>query len=138
MLWLDGIERKYVEEIGTSNAFFFMGDEVITPPLGGTILPGITRDSVLHLLKDWGYKVQERRITIEEVFEAGKTGNLKEMWATGTAAVISPVGELFWKEDKITINGGEIGALSQRLYDYLYGVQTGAVDDAYGWTLEVK
>lgn len=138
VLWLDGIERKYVEEIGTSNAFFFIGDEVITPPLGGTILPGITRDSVLHLLKDWGYKVQERRITIEEVFEAGKAGHLKEMWATGTAAVISPVGELSWKEEKVTINRGEIGALSQRLYDYLYGVQTGAVEDAYGWTLEVK
>jgi branched-chain amino acid aminotransferase len=89
-------------------------------------------------LKDWGYKVQERRITIEEVFEAGKAGHLKEMWATGTAAVISPVGELSWKEEKVTINRGEIGALSQRLYDYLYGVHTGAVEDAYGWTLEVK
>lgn len=137
VLWLDGMERKYVEEIGTSNAFFLIGDEVVTPPLKGTILPGITRDSVIRLLTDWGYKVSERKITIEEVFKAGEEGTLKEMWATGTAAVISPVGELRWREKNITINNGEIGELSQRLYDYIYGVQTGALEDKYSWTVEV-
>lgn len=137
VLWLDGMERKYVEEIGTSNAFFLIGDEVVTPPLLGTILPGITRNSVLTLLKDWGYKVSERRITIDEVFDGEKKGTLKEMWATGTAAVISPVGELMWKDKRIIINNGEIGELSQKLYDYIYGVQTGALEDRYSWTTEV-
>jgi len=137
VLWLDGVERKYVEEIGTSNAFFKIGDEVITAPLSGTILPGITRDSVIQLLKQWGMKVSERRITIEEIFEAGKQGNLVEMFATGTAAVISPVGELSWKDEKVVINNGEIGELSQKLYDELYGLQIGEVEDQLGWTVEV-
>lgn len=137
VLWLDGVERKYVEEIGTSNAFFKIGDEVITAPLSGTILPGITRDSVIQLLKQRGMKVSERRITIEEVFEAGKQGNLVEMFATGTAAVISPVGELSWKDEKVVINNGEIGELSQKLYDELYGLQIGEVEDQLGWTVEV-
>ena len=137
VLWLDGVERKYVEEIGTSNAFFMIDDEIITAPLGGTILPGITRDSVLELLKSWGMKVSERRLTIDEVFEAGKNGRLKEMWATGTAAVISPVGELYWKDNKIVINNNEIGQVSQKLYDELYGLQIGSVKDTRGWTVEV-
>lgn len=137
VLWLDGVERKYVEEIGTSNAFFKIGDEVVTAPLSGTILPGITRDSVIKLLQQWGMKVSERRITIEEVFEAGKQGNLVEMFATGTAAVISPVGELSWKDEKVVINNGEIGDLSQKLYDELYGLQIGEVEDQLGWTVEV-
>lgn len=137
VLWLDGVERKYVEEIGTSNAFFRIGDEVITAPLNGTILPGITRDSVINLLKQWGVKVSERRITIDEVFEAGKNGELVEMFASGTAAVISPVGELCWKEEKVTINKGEIGELSQKLYDELYGLQIGEVEDKLEWTVEV-
>jgi branched-chain amino acid aminotransferase len=137
VLWLDGVERKYVEEIGTSNAFFKIGDEVITAPLGGTILPGITRDSVINLLKQWGVKITERRLTIEEVFEAGKEGKLLEMFATGTAAVISPVGELSWKDEKVVINNGEIGELSQKLYDELYGLQIGEVEDKLGWTVEV-
>ncbi|QAT43217.1 branched-chain amino acid aminotransferase [Aminipila luticellarii] len=137
VLWLDGVERKYVEEIGTSNAFFKIGDEVVTAPLTGTILPGITRDSVINLLKQWGMKVSERRMTIDEVFEAGKSGKLVEMFATGTAAVISPVGELSWKGEKVTINNGEIGELSQKLYDELYGLQIGEVEDKLGWTVEV-
>ncbi|MBN7772020.1 branched-chain amino acid aminotransferase [Clostridium aminobutyricum] len=137
VLWLDGVERKYVEEIGTSNAFFKIHDEVITAPLSGTILPGITRDSVINLLKQWGIKVSERRLTIEEVFEAGKQGKLIEMFATGTAAVISPVGELSWKDEKVVINNGEIGELSQKLYDELYGLQIGEVEDTLGWTVQV-
>ncbi|QHI73146.1 branched-chain amino acid aminotransferase [Aminipila terrae] len=137
VLWLDGVERKYVEEIGTSNAFFKIDDEVITAPLTGTILPGITRDSVINLLKQWGIKVAERRMTIDEVFDAGKEGKLVEMFATGTAAVISPVGELSWKGEKVVINTGEIGELSQKLYDELYGLQIGEVEDKLGWTVEV-
>ncbi|MBE6034635.1 MAG: branched-chain amino acid aminotransferase [Clostridiales bacterium] len=137
VLWLDGVERKYVEEIGTSNAFFRIEDEVITAPLTGTILPGITRDSVINLLQKWGLKVSERRMTIDEVFEAGKSGKLVEMFATGTAAVISPVGELAWKDEKVVINKGQIGELSQKLYDELYGLQIGEVEDTLGWTVEV-
>ncbi|MEL7656650.1 MAG: branched-chain amino acid aminotransferase [Bacillota bacterium] len=137
VLWLDGVERKYVEEIGTSNAFFVIGDEVITAPLGGTILPGITRDSVIQLLKDWGIKVSERRITIEDIFRAHEQGSLSEVFASGTAAVISPVGELRWTDKTITINEGKIGDLSQKLYDVLSGIQLGKVEDKFGWTVEV-
>ena len=137
VLWLDGVERKYVEEIGTSNAFFMIDGEVVTAPLTGTILPGITRDSVINLLKKWGVPVAERRMTIDEVFRAGQEGRMTEMFATGTAAVISPVGELSWKEQKIVINGGQIGRLSQKLYDELYGLQIGEVEDTMGWTVEV-
>ena len=137
VLWLDGMERKYVEEIGTSNAFFVIGDEVITAPLAGTILPGITRDSVIHLLKDWGVRVSERRITIEDIFKAHDEGKLKEVFASGTAAVISPVGELGWKDKNIIINENRIGDLSQKLYDTLYGIQLGKVEDKFGWTVEV-
>ena len=114
-----------------------IGDEVITAPLEGTILPGITRDSVIHLLKDWGIKVSERRITIEDIFTAYEQGQLKEVFASGTAAVISPVGELCWKDHKITINEGKIGSVSQKLYDVLSGIQLGKVEDKFGWTVEV-
>ncbi len=137
ILWLDGVERKYVEEIGTSNAFFVIDDEVITAPLDGTILPGITRDSVIHLLKDEGYKVSERKITIDEVFEAAKTGRLTEVFASGTAAVISPVGELSYMGERIVIHGGAIGPIAQKLYDTLSGIQTGHLADPYGWVVGV-
>lgn len=138
VLWLDGVERKYVEEIGTSNAFFVIDDEIITAPLEGTVLPGITRDSVIHLLKDWGLEVSERRITISDIYDAFKEGRLKEVFATGTAAVISPVGELCWADQIININQGEIGKLSQKLYDTLSGIQLGNVKDEFGWTVEIK
>jgi len=138
VLWLDGIERKYVEEIGTSNAFFVIDDEIITAPLGGTILPGITRNSVIQLLKEWGMNISERRLTIDEVFKAGEEGRLKEVFATGTAAVISPVGALSWVDKKITVNKAEIGAISQKLYDTLYGIQTGAMADTHSWTVQVE
>ncbi|MCL1809092.1 MAG: branched-chain amino acid aminotransferase [Clostridiales bacterium] len=137
VLWLDGVERKYVEEIGTSNAFFKIDGEIVTAPLGGTILPGITRNSVIALLEKWGYKVSQKRLSIDDVFAAGKSGKLNEVFATGTAAVISPVGELTWKDQKIAINNGEIGELSQKLYDELYGIQTGKLEDTMGWTTEV-
>ena len=138
VLWLDGIERRYVEEAGTSNAFFVMDDEIITPPTGETILAGVTRNSVIALLMKWGYKVTERRIEIDEVFSACRSGKLLEMFATGTAAVISPVGELIWKDGGNIINDRKIGELSQKLYTELYGIQTGEVEDYMGWTVEVK
>lgn len=138
VLWLDGVERKYVEEIGTSNAFFVIDEEIITAPLAGTILPGITRDSVLALLKEWGLQVSERRLTIQEVFQAAQEGHLKEVFATGTAAVISPVGELSWMDQKVIIHENQIGEISQKLYDTLSGIQTGKIADTRGWALPVE
>jgi len=138
VLWLDAKEKRYVEEIGTSNAFFKIDGEIYTSSLVGTILPGITRASMIEVLKDWGYKVNETRFTIDEVFKASEEGKLEEVFATGTAAVISPVGELSWMDKKIVINNNEIGELSQRLYDELYGIQTGEKEDTRGWTVEVK
>lgn len=137
VLWLDAKEKKFVEEIGTSNAFFKIDGEIYTSSLIGTILPGITRASMIEVMKDWGYKVNETRFTIDEVYKAGEEGRLEEVFATGTAAVISPVGELCWGGKKLLINNGKIGELSQKLYDELYGIQTGAVEDRYGWTVEV-
>jgi branched-chain amino acid aminotransferase len=137
VLWLDGNERKYVEEIGTSNAFFVMGGEVWTAPLSGTILPGITRDSVIQLLKDWGIPVREKRFTIQEVFDAHADGKLSEAFASGTAAVISPVGELRWTDKNMVINNGEIGALSQKLYDNITGIQCGELPDTHSWTVKL-
>ncbi|MCX7770996.1 MAG: branched-chain amino acid aminotransferase [Proteobacteria bacterium] len=138
VLWLDGIEKKYIEEVGTMNVFFKINNEIITPPLEGTILPGITRESVIELLKRWGIKVSERRISIEEVYECNKRGLLEEAFGTGTAAVISPIGELNWNENKIKINGGNSGELSKKLYETLTGIQYGKLPDEFGWTIEVK
>lgn len=138
VLWLDGVERKYVEEIGTSNAFFVIDGEVVTAPLTGTILAGITRDSVIQLLKDWGIKVREERTTIDDIFKAAQEGKLEEVFASGTAAVISPVGEMTWKDKNIVINDNQIGTLSQRLYDAITGIQGGSVPDKFGWTTVVE
>ena len=137
MLWLDAVERKYVEEVGTSNIFFVIKDELITPPLEGTILPGITRDSVLQLAQDWGYKVSERRITIDEVFAAGEAGILQESFGTGTAAVIAPVGEFCYLDKHVKVNGGEIGTLSKRLFEELQAIQFGHGDDNHKWRVRV-
>ena len=139
VLWLDGVERKYVEEVGTMNVFFKINGEVITPSLEGkSILPGVTRDSVIEMLKSWGIKVTERKIAIQEVYDAHANGTLEEVFGTGTAAVISPVGELNWKGHPIAINDGKIGEISQKLYDELTGIQTGKIEDKFGWTVEVK
>ncbi|UOO37627.1 branched-chain amino acid aminotransferase [Oscillospiraceae bacterium CM] len=137
VLWLDAIEHSFVEEIGTSNAFFVIGDEVITAPLGGTILPGVTRDSVIALLKKWGLTVSERRLRIEDVIKASSDGSLREVFATGTAAVISPVGTLVYKGNDVSIGGGVVGSLSNKLYETLYGIQTGKLQDDMGWTVPV-
>lgn len=137
VLWLDSTEHDYVEEIGTSNAFFVIDDEVITAPLAGTILPGITRDSVLALLRKWGLKVSERRLKISEVLKAGEEGRLQEVFATGTAAVISPVGRLVFEDKSFTVGNGGVGGLSNKLYSTLYGIQTGKVEDDMGWTVSL-
>ncbi len=133
VLWLDGINRKYIEEVGTMNVMFVIDGEIVTPELNGSILPGITRMSTIELLKDAGYKVTERRVSIEEVFEAAENGKLDEAFGTGTAAVISPIGVLEWEGKKITINDGKIGNVSQKVYDTITGIQSGAVEDKFGW-----
>ena len=137
VLWLDGVHRKYIEEVGTMNIMMKIGDEIITPPLAGTILAGVTRDSVLSLTREWGLRVSERPITIDEVVEAAHKGTLQEVWGTGTAAVISPVGELSYKGERIVVNGGGIGSLTQKLYDTIVGIQYGTAPDTRGWTLTV-
>jgi branched-chain amino acid aminotransferase len=119
------------------NIMVRIGDEVITPPLQGTILPGVTRDSVLALMRKWGLRVSERQLSIDDVVHADKRGSLKEVWGTGTAAVISPVGELAYKGKRMVVNDGKIGALTQRLYDAIVGIQYGQAPDPDGWTVEV-
>lgn len=138
VLWLDGVHRKYVEEVGTMNIMFYIDDEIITAPIDGSVLPGVTRDSMLRLLKDWGYKVSERELSIDDLMEAGHNGTLKEVFGTGTAAVISPVGELNYKGDIVTINDFKTGPLTQRLYDTLTGIQWGKIEDPYQWTRIIK
>ena len=135
---LDAKEKQHVEEIGTSTAFFKTDGQIYTSSLVGTILPGITRASMIEVMKEWGYKVNETRFTIEDVFKAGQEGKLEEVFATGTAAVISPVGELFWDGKSLVINDNKIGELSQKLYDELYGIQTGEIEDKRGWTVPVE
>ncbi|WP_421995333.1 branched-chain amino acid aminotransferase [Roseococcus sp.] len=138
VLWLDGVERKYIDEVGTMNIMMQIGDEVITPPLAGTILDGVTRNSCLQLMRDWGLKVSERKISIDEVMAAGRAGTLREMWGTGTAAVVSPVGELGYKGEKLSIGNGHTGMLTQKLYDSIVGIQYGTQADPHGWTSVVK
>ncbi|WPB85809.1 branched-chain amino acid aminotransferase [Sediminicoccus rosea] len=138
VLWLDGVERKYIDEVGTMNIMMQIGDEVITPPLAGTILDGVTRNSALALMRDWGLRVSERKISIDEVMQAGRDGTLREVWGTGTAAVVSPVGELGYKGDVIRIGNGHTGLLTQRLYDAIMGIQYGRAPDPHGWMSVVK
>src|SRR6058998_2768183 len=137
VLWLDGVHRKYIEEVGTMNIMLKIGDEIITPPLQGTILAGVTRDSALTLMREWGLRVSERPVTIDEVAAAARQGTLDEVWGTGTAAVISPVGELAYKNERILINRGRIGPLTQKLYDAIVGIQYGTAPDTRGWTVPV-
>ncbi len=137
VLWLDALEHRYIEEVGTSNIFFVINEELITPPLGGTILAGITRDSVLQLARDWGIAVNERRITIDEVAAAKEEGTLNEAFGAGTAAVISPVGELCYRDKSIMINNGETGELSQRLFDTIQALQRGMIPDPHNWLVRV-
>lgn len=139
VLWLDGVERKYVEEVGSMNCFFKIDGVIRTAPCVGTVLPGITRMSCIELLEKWGYKVDcESRLPIADVIRAGKEGKLEEVFGTGTAAVISPVGELRYEDEVLTINGFQTGPVTQRLYDTLTGIQWGTLPDDMGWTQEVE
>ena len=138
VLWLDGAERKYVEEVGTMNVMFKIDNEIWTAPLDGSILPGITRDSCIQILKDWGYKVREEPISIDFLMEAGKTGKLEEAFGTGTAAVISPIGSLTYRADTVEVNNFKTGVLTQKLYDTLTRIQWGDIEDTYNWTVEIK
>ena len=137
ILWLDSLEHKYIEEVGTSNAFFKIDGKFITPSLSGTILPGITRKSVLELLRHWGETVEERQITIDEIVEAYKNGLVEEVFATGTAAVISQIGSLTYEGEDMVFNNGEIGSYSQKIYDTLFGIQTGKIEDPFEWTVKL-
>ena len=137
VLWLDGVERKYIEEVGAMNIFFKIAGKVVTPALNGSILPGITRNSVIEVCKGWGYEVEERKVSAEELIQAQKDGTLEECFGTGTAAVISPVGKLRYVDEVMTINGGKIGELSQKLYDTITGIQTGILPDERGWRVKV-
>ncbi len=134
VLWLDGVHRKYIEEVGAMNVMFKINGEIVTPMLSGSILPGITRMSCLEVLRQEGYKVSERLISIDELAEAMENGTLEEAWGTGTAAVVSPIGELCYKEHKYIVSGGKIGEVTQHLYDTLTGIQWGKIEDSYGWT----
>ena len=138
VLWLDGIHRKYVEEVGAMNVLFKVDGTVITPELAGSVLPGITRKSCLELLRDWGIPVEERPITADELFEAAEAGKLEEAWGSGTAAVVSPIGELGMEEKKVPICGGQVGPLTQKLYDTITGIQWGTVPDPYGWIVPME
>lgn len=137
VLWLDAKEMKYIEEVGSMNIFFKIDGEVHTPVLNESILEGVTRNSTIALLKHWGVNVVERKISVEEIYEAHAAGKLEEAFGTGTAAVISPVGELFWNDHQIVINDGKTGEISKKLYDTITGIQTGKVEDPFGWVVEV-
>ncbi len=138
VLWLDGVERKYIEEVGAMNIFFQINGTVVTPKLNGSILPGVTRDSVLALCRQWGVPVEERQISVDEVVSAAESGQLEECFGTGTAAVISPVGQLRYEQKRMAIGGGKIGDLTQKLYDTITGIQLGKVTGPDGWSVEVE
>jgi branched-chain amino acid aminotransferase len=133
VLWLDGVEQKYVEEVGAMNIFFVIGNELITPMLSGSILPGITRDSVLALGQSWGMNVSERKISIDEVIDAHTSGQLKEIFGSGTAAVISPVGELKYEETVITVGDGQVGPMAHKFFQSLQDIQYGVIEAPQGW-----
>ena len=137
VLWLDGVERKYIEEVGAMNVMFKINGKIITPALTGSILPGITRKSCIELLKDWGYEVEERLFSIDELFAACENGTLEEAWGTGTAAVVSPIGHLFYNGKDYTVSNNEIGPLTQKLYDNLTGIQWGKIEENKGWSVKV-
>ena len=137
VLWLDGVEQKYVEEVGSMNIFFVIDGEIVTPQLNGSILPGITRDTVIDLAKEWGLPVSERQIAIDEVFAAAEAGKLDEVFGSGTAAVISPVGEIKYGDKVITINNGEVGPMAQRFMDSITDIQYGREKDPKEWIVSV-
>ncbi len=138
VLWLDGVHRKYIEEVGAMNIFFKINGTVVTPALNGSILPGVTRDSAIQLCKMWGIPVEERQISVDEVIKTAENGEMEECFGTGTAAVVSPVGELRFENEKMPIGDNQIGALTQRIYDTITGIQLGKIEGPEGWSVEVK
>lgn len=137
VLWLDGVHRRYIEEVGAMNIFFKINGTVITPELNGSILPGVTRNSVITLCKEWGIPVEERKISVDEVVRAAESGDMEECFGTGTAAVVSPVGELRYGNEKMEIGGGVIGEVTKRIYDTITGIQLGKINGPQGWSVEV-
>lgn len=138
VLWIDGVERKYVEEAGGMNVMFKINGEIVTPELNGSVLPGITRMSCLELMRSWGFQVTERLLSVQELLEACRTGALEEAWCCGTAAVVAPIGELAYEAERFVINGNRIGEVTQRLYDEITGIQWGKMSDPFGWTVPVE
>ncbi len=138
VLWLDGVERKYIEEVGAMNVMFKIDGEIVTPLLTGSILPGITRKSCIEVLKSLGYKVNERLLSVDELIAALKEGRLEEAWGCGTAAVVSPIGKLAYGEKEYVIGGGKIGEVTQKLYDILTGIQWGKQEDTFGWVYKIS
>jgi branched-chain amino acid aminotransferase len=137
VLWLDAQERKNAEEVGTSNIFFVIGDTLITPPLSGTILPGVTRSSVITMAQSWGINIQERKLSMDEIIKAHGEGTLKEVFASGTAAVISPVGQIYYKGSEYVINRDNAGPLTERLYHEILQIQYGEKEDPFGWRVKI-
>jgi len=137
VLWLDAVELKYVEEVGTSNIFFHIGDSLVTPNLSGSILPGITRDSVIALARHWGISVEERPVSIDEILKANERGTLKDVFASGTAAIVSPVGNLYYRGKEHLVCGGKIGELTRKLYDEILQIQYGEKEDPFGWRMKI-
>lgn len=137
VLWLDGIHRKYIEEVGSMNVMFKISGKIVTPQLTGSVLPGVTRKSCIEMLKNWGYEVEERDISIDELVAAAENGALEEAWGTGTAAVVSPIGEITYAGKNHTVGGFRIGEVTRKLYDTITGIQWAKIPDTYGWTVEV-
>ncbi|UOQ85745.1 branched-chain amino acid aminotransferase [Gracilibacillus salinarum] len=138
VLWLDGVEKKYIEEVGSMNVFFKINGEIVTPELNGSILEGVTRNSVIQMLNHWGLPVKESKITMEELYQHYQNGELEEAFGSGTAAVISPIGELAWEGKKMVINDSKTGPIAKRLYETLTGIQYGTEDDLFNWTTKVS
>ena len=137
VLWLDGIHRKYIEEVGSMNVMFKISGKIVTPKLNGSVLPGVTRKSCIHILNDWGFEVEERDISIDELVAAAEDGSLEEAWGTGTAAVVSPIGEIAYAGKNHTVSGFKIGEITQKLYDTITGIQWAKTGDVYDWTIKV-
>lgn len=137
VLWLDSVERRFIEEVGTMNIMLRMGDEIITPPLTDSILPGVTRLSALHLMREWGLEISERQIDINDLLDGIRSGDVQEIWGTGTAAVVSPVGQLTYRDQSVVVGGGKTGPVTQRLYDAITKLHTMPGKDPHGWRVDV-
>ena len=137
VLWLDGVHRKYIEEVGAMNVMFKIDGKIVTPMLNGSILPGITRKSCIEVLKDMGYDIVERLISVDELVEALENGKLEEAWGTGTAAVVSPIGKFYYNGKEYLVNDNKIGTVTQNLYDTLTGIQWGKIEDKFNWIYKI-